>query len=238
MNKTDYSFERKLARALEIIFVIISVALIIYQFLQGNYMHVLRCMLFPLFLLIPPLFRWLKLTPPWRLICFAYAFSIFAFSYGCVWGAFKDAAISDKISHFISGFLFTILGFCLYYMLSGPRRGGLDAQPGLAASYALFFSMFIAVIWECIEFFDFTVLGNDSQHHLTTGVFDTMYDLICCLVASVISAVAFILWRRKGVKLLTAWIVEEFYDVNVAGRPEKQPKGMPKDTRKKEKKNG
>ncbi|MDL2324911.1 hypothetical protein LJC61_07170 [Ruminococcaceae bacterium OttesenSCG-928-A16] len=203
-------------QVLMVIFVAISVGLIIYLAMIQEYSFMMRGLFFPLFLLIPPLFKWVGLQPCYKLFSLLYAFIIFAYSFGCVYGVFTHMQYMDKISHFASGIVFTILGFCLHYWLVGPQPGGLRQGGFLAGSYALFFSMFIAVMWEVIEFFDFNLTGNDSQNMLTTGVFDTMQDLIACLVASLLCVAAFALYYTQKAKLLTPAIVEEFYTLNVA----------------------
>lgn len=120
----------------------------------------------------------------------------------------------DKVSHFFSGFLFTIVGLCLYYYLAPvPAQAGQE-RGGVAAVFGLGFSTFIAVSWEVCEMMGYFISGNDAQNHLTTGVFDTMYDLITCLVASLVSAGAWWLFRRAKVKLFTAWMVDEFVQKN------------------------
>lgn len=201
-----------------VVFAAASLFCTIYQFAQGKTSFGQRGVFFPLFLLIPLLFKLLKIPHCWRLYILTYAFITFAFTYGCVWGAFSEGQIMDKVSHFFSGFMFTILGFCIYYWQLArlkPRPQGINNGWAIAATYALFFSLFIAVCWEVCEFFDFAITGNDSQNHLTTGVFDTMYDLMSCLVASILSAVSFALYRAKRVKLLTGAVLEEFYEKNV-----------------------
>lgn len=107
---------------------------------------------------------------------YIHLFIIYAFSYGCVYGGFTGDGTEwvDKLSHFLSGPLFTIVGMCIYYMFSTPEKNGIKQKWGIAATYGLFFSAFIAVIWEVCEFLGFLLTGNDAQNTLTTGVFDTM----------------------------------------------------------------
>ncbi|MDL2219400.1 hypothetical protein LJC04_03560 [Ruminococcaceae bacterium OttesenSCG-928-O06] len=216
---------QKSTYALMVLFSVVNLALTIYQFVQGNNDLALRGVLFPLFLLIPWVFRRVGLQHCWRLYTAVYLFSLFAYSYGCVYGGFKDSQVMDKVSHFFSGFLFAIVGFCLFYWQAGPQRA-LRAPTALAAGYGLFFSAFVAVAWEIVEYFDFMFTGNDSQNHLTTGVFDTMHDIMACMAASVLSAAAFVLWRKKGVKLLSGWVVEEFVEKNLpapGSAPQEKP---------------
>lgn len=216
---------RTLTYALMGLFCAVSIGLIVYCAVTGQYSFMLRGLLFPLFLCIPWVFQKLGLRPCWRLYALLYAFVLFAYSFGCVYGAFTKMEVMDKVSHFFSGTLFTIVGICGYYLLRGDAARGAGHRWGLAASYGLFFSSFIALAWEVCEYFDFALTGNDSQNHLTTGVFDTMHDLMACLAASVLSVAAFALWRKTRLKLLTPAVVEEFYEKNVAGKnAEKSPK--------------
>lgn len=220
-NKTK---SQKTGRVCTIIFMVafsaLTLGFVIYNGLSGQISFMIRGLFFPLFLLIPALFRLVRLNHSWRLYCMLYAFIMFAYSYGCVYGAFTRSDVWDKVSHFLSGFVFTIVGICLYYWLAGAKPGGLKQDAWLAASYGLFFSAFIAVAWEVMEYFDFKFTGNDSQNHLTTGVMDTMHDLMACLLASLLSAAAFILFKYVKVKLLTTLVVEEFYDKNARKQSE------------------
>ena len=215
--------ERLLLRVLVALFVLSSVFAIVYQAVNGETMFMMRGFLFPLFLLIVPVFRRLGLGSCYRLMSMLYAFSLFAFTYGCVLGGFTGNLIMDKVSHFLSGIVFTVFGYCLYFFLAGRQPGGIRHKALLSSSYALCFSAFIGVMWEVCEFLGFIFTGHDSQNHLTTGVFDTMQDLICCLVGSVISVASFALYRYTNRKLMTPAIVSEFYEEAV----EKNKRGKP-----------
>lgn len=215
-RQNNYTFSKWATYICMALFAISSIVFSVLRGVEGRMDLALRGLFIPLLLLIPLLFRALRLAHCYRLYTITYAFLIFAYSYGSVYGGFKDAEIADKVSHFLSGFLFTILGFCIYYWQAGPQPDGLRHKPWLSAGYALFFSSFIALAWEVCEYFDFALTGNDSQHHLTTGVFDTMHDLMSCLLASLISAGAFLLYRYTKIRLLTASVVEEFYNKNIA----------------------
>lgn len=213
-NKLNTKRDKAVALALMGLYVAVSIFLIIYQYVQGEYGFFVRGFLFPLFLLIPPFFRLLKLDHCWRLYSMLYVFIIFAFNYGCIYGIFTWDQTADKVSHFLSGIVFTIAGFCFYSFFAGQNREGLRMPAATAATWALGFSSFIALFWEVLEFLDYNVLGNDSQKHLTTGVFDTMFDIITCLTGTALSVISFMLWKKKGIKLLTGWVLEEFYTRN------------------------
>lgn len=206
--------------ALMIIYTIISIGLVIYCVVDKRENYIMRSFWFPAFLLIPLAFRLLKLKNCWKLYIFLYLFIIYAFSYGCVFGGFTGDGTEwvDKLSHFLSGPLFTIVGICIYYMFSTKTDKGIGEKWGLAVTYGLFFSAFIAIMWEVCEFVGFILTGNDAQNTLTTGVTDTMYDLIFCMIGSVLCVASFALWRWKKIKLATPAIIDEFYQKNVANK--------------------
>ncbi len=168
-----------------------------------------------LFVAVVPLAEKLFRPAPYLLLCELFAFCILAYDVGCVYQAFDKVPGLDKASHFLSGFVFTTLGYCLYLWLDARRGGSKTAAPKqhggwLGAGWALMFSNLVAVLWEVCEFVGYLLTGHDSQHTLTTGVFDTMGDLIACMVASILCFAMVVLYRARGVKLVTGGIVEEF----------------------------
>ncbi len=110
----------------------------------------------------------------------------------------------DNFIHLLSGILFSLIGLCFYARITG--EGDRRHRPLLQGSYALFFSAFIAVVWECWEFFCFIALGNDAQQHLTTGVFDTMEDLIACMLGSALLLLDYCCYLRRGRSPLMALV--------------------------------
>lgn len=157
-----------------------------------------------LFLLVPfvgeRLFR-LRLGYPMKATVMAFCLlgyslgtALHWFDLGTGWAWFDSLLGYDKLIHGLSGILFTVIGLCFYGKLTGGELRG--SRRLLEISYAFFFSMFVAVIWEIAEFSGFLLTGHDSQHTLTTGVFDTMEDIISCFIGSVITALDYYLFTR------------------------------------------
>lgn len=194
------------------IFCLLGVTFGIICLLQGNYVDMAKGFAAPLFLLIPLILK--KLTIPFvpSVYSMLFAFCILAYDFGSVLNLFDTVPFLDKISHFLSGLVFTIIGYCLYFKIAPSTPQGITGKPFLSSSYALFFSSFVAVIWECFEFFGFLLTGHDSQHTLTTGVFDTMGDLIACLLGSVICIAAFALSVKKSTPSVSRRLVQDFYN--------------------------
>lgn len=191
------------------LFIALGFALGVYNLVAGDAARAPLGFATPLFILAIPVTQKLMGGNPWRFLSLLYAFCIFAYDIGSVYNYFAVSSIWDKVAHLLSGFLFTLLGYDLYLAIGakGGQRGA--GSPLQSASYALFFSCFVAILWEIFEFCGFVLFGMDSQHTLTTGVFDTMYDLIFCLVGSLACALELWLWRAKGRGLAMAAVAKE-----------------------------
>ena len=58
--------------------------------------------------------------------------------------------------------------------------------------YIILITLSVAVLWECVEFTIDKVLGMDTQKVLTTGVDDTMKDMICALIGSILYSIYYL----------------------------------------------
>lgn len=166
-----------------------------------------------LFLLAPPLLGRVLGGRPYLLYIELFAFCILAYDFGCVLQMFDAIPMLDKVSHFLSGFVFTTLGVCVYLWLRRHEGKPLEQPGATAVAFGVFFAAFVGVVWEICEFVGFLTIQLDSQHHLTTGVFDTMYDLITCVVGSLICATALVLHFNRGVKTPSGLVVRDFMEV-------------------------
>lgn len=201
---------KKATVALAAIFIALGVVWGIRALALGNIFKGVLGLCAPLVLLLPVLFkRWLG-GHPWLLYSMLLGFLILAYDVGSVREAFDNVPHLDKVSHFLSGFVFTIAGFCLYAALQKKPAGGGTVRPPAAISYAFFFSTTVAVVWEIIEYTGFVLFGMDSQHTLTTGVVDTMQDLLACFVASLVCAAFLALYLRRDIKLLAGRVADEW----------------------------
>lgn len=167
-----------------------------------------------LFLLIPKLaeklFRF-KLGRPVK--CMVIFFGIIAFQLGVLLRYYESIEIYDVVMHLLSGVVFTLVGFMLYSSFNKhPHKRSENCL--LQAVFALSFSMLIAVLWEVAEFVVFLLIGHDAQHHLDTGVFDTMEDLISCLFGSVIIAADYLLSVKLRKKLPLTRLLTSFDKAN------------------------
>lgn len=212
---------RNFARACIAMFVVCGVVLGVVQLTRGNWPRFLLGLASALFLLVPPLFRRLFGGHPYGLYALGFLFCIFSYDFGSVLLLFDTVPAMDKAAHFLSGFVFTTMGYCFFLGTNHRQLQSAQANWQTGIPYALGFSAFIAIAWEVFEFCGFVFFGMDSQHHLDTGVFDTMGDLITCLVGSLLCAASWLLTVKRGRRLITGWAIEDFYEVlHRRGKPQ------------------
>lgn len=192
----------------------LAVYITIVQILRGNYKEALYGPASFLFLLIPPIVEKLfKINLGNLIFAFGMFFVIFGFQLGTALHVYDRIFGYDKIMHVISGVLFTLCGFIIFRALDKANYNRSE-KIWLQIFFAFAFSMMIAVLWEVYEFTAFNLTGNDMQHTLDTGVFDTMQDLISCIVGSLIMSIDFYIFAKKGKKTPISRMISDFDSLN------------------------
>lgn len=166
----------------------------------------------PLFLLFPLILYKLDMRFPYRLWTFFFIFLIMGYNIGFIMDGYKRFILYhyDKIVHFTSGFLFVTIGLCAFFHIQKTGRKNW----GLGLSFALFFSMFIALTFEFAEYIVYLTTKNDPQLSIMTDTVDTMEDLAVCLFSSLITVFLYFLYFRKGLRTRKKPIIEEFCEIN------------------------
>lgn len=91
----------------------------------------------------------------------------------------------DLFVHFLSGVLTSFLALAIL----GWFKMYKEKNKLFNALFMIFFTLTVAVIWEFLEFGAFNILGMDVQHHLTTGVFDTMQDMLVAFLGGILVSI-------------------------------------------------
>ena len=167
------------------------------------------------------LYRLCRLRPVYLLEVVFDGFVLAAVSFASLFGGYELIPYWDKILHFLSGFLFAVLGTAVYFA-NKPGNALDPADAFNAALYTWMFAMMSAVLWEIWEYL-VSFSGADPQQVALTGVGDTMGDVIVCTIGGLITAVS--CWkylrhigenRRKG---LMMHLFEAYYRENIQNRP-------------------
>lgn len=143
-------------------------------------------------------------------------FLVFAFvavTFASVLGGYDRVPYLDKALHCASGFLFAVTGMLVfYYCKPGHCKEPSDAPA--VSMFAAMFAMSSAVLWETYEYI-LSLFGPDPQLVATTGVHDTMQDMIVCTVGGTISAFFCYRYLKSGRKELMMSLFESFYQENI-----------------------
>lgn len=102
----------------------------------------------------------------------------------------------DKLLHTFSGVLLAAGGMALYWRWSGNIAFG-RWKPGVI--FAGLFGVSCGVFW---EFYEYVLLlfGNDAMNTRTTGVHDTMWDLMVCAIGAAIACWDFYRYYERNKK--------------------------------------
>lgn len=198
-----------------IFYVLLSIAVGIYNIYYSTAYYIFLSFVAPIFLLIPSACnRVFRLNPvhPLNLIINIYCF--FSFFIGMVLGGYGNLNYFDKLVHTLSGTLFAFLGSLLFYRLK-PVDGIEKHDYSLVSWFSVTFSLSVAVIWEIYEYILNFILGTDPQNVLSTGINDTMIDMIVCFIGALFLWFAFWLYYKKGKLCFVTDILIQFYNSNM-----------------------
>ena len=119
----------------------------------------------------------------WQLNCLILGFVFIAYPLGSCVDLFHWLPGFDKVAHTLSGTFVGILALMLYYSLK-PGHGIERGDMALAICFMLVTSIAVAGLWEIGEYLLSGIVGRDLQQVLTTGVADSMQDMIACTLGT------------------------------------------------------
>lgn len=99
----------------------------------------------------------------------------------------------DLFMHFLSGSLTAVLALVIMNWLGVYK----SKNKLFNVLFMISFSSFIASFWEFGEYLTYIILGMDVQHNLTTGVNDTMQDMLIAFLGCIIVVVKYLFENKK-----------------------------------------
>lgn len=155
----------------------------------GDSNRILTYLALPFVLLVPYLLE--KITKKEldiNLKLFYYLFIFLADFLGCVVNLYGSVAWFDTFTHYLSGIFTAYLGILMM------KRFHFKQTFLSCIIYVLSFTCLVAVIWEFFEYGMDSLFGMTLQHADTTGVNDTMIDLVSAFLGSI----TFLIFYRKN----------------------------------------
>lgn len=174
---------KKLNNVLIFLITLISLCYAVRDFNYGAYDRLLSSLSIVLVLFIPRILTKILKSKIPSTLEFIYIIFIFLAQFlGSVVNLYSKIWWYDLFMHFLSGIftaviaLFVLKWFGLYK----------EKNKSFNIVFIISFSLMVASLWEFGEFFAYNLFGMDVQHHLTTGVFDTMQDMLVAFLGSII----------------------------------------------------
>ncbi|MGI6238340.1 MAG: DUF2238 domain-containing protein [Christensenellales bacterium] len=175
-------------------------------------------------LLIPGLsavYRAFDLARSWLLELWIYAFAYLSVILGGCFDFYMKIGGFDKLVHMLSGAFTAQIALALYLYLERGRP--IARQNAATALFFVFFTaMAVAALFEIVEFALAPVVGRDLQRVLTTGVTDTITDMIVCMLGA-LSALPLIARFYRGKRDPFTGAAVAFFCKNL--HPEDEPSG-------------
>lgn len=115
-------------------------------------------------------------------------FLILAFLFGSIMGGYSKIYWYDSFTHLLSGVFTAFMAPIVLKWLNRYDKKDIIFN----VIYIILVTLSVAVLWECTEFTIDKTLGTDTQKVLTTGVNDTMKDMICALAGSILYSIYYL----------------------------------------------
>ena len=148
------------------------------------------------------------------LLCFII-YSVLAGLLGCVFNFYNIDTLKlnvwyDVFIHGLAGYVFCFIGLILISRFGEYKK----LNPWLVLLFCVFATLAIELIWELMEWFADSCLGQQSQGHPPVGqpaplVTDTNIDMLCNFVGAVVFAIHFIVGKFTKAKLGIKYIENE-----------------------------
>ncbi len=181
---------KRLNNTLIFLFTLASVCFFVKDINQMVYDRLLGDITVGLVLLLPriitKIFK-IKITDAMELVYILFIF--LAQFLGSVVNLYNLTWWYDLFAHFLSGILTSVLALVVMDWFGVYK----EKNTGFNVLFIISFTLMVASLWEFIEFGAFVFLKMDVQHHLTTGVFDTMEDMLVAFLGSVIVAISYLI---------------------------------------------
>lgn len=167
--------------------------------LLGKYnSNILVCLSLYLIVFLPKMFRKFSSKVNDLIELIFLLFILFAQLLGSILHFYGIIYWYDSFMHYISGVLTSFLAVLLLVLFN--KYDEKDRLFNII--FIISITLMVAGLWEIFEFTADNLLGGDAQKVVATGVTDTMKDIICALLGSVLFSFCYLYECVKNKNLL------------------------------------
>ena len=193
---------KKINNILIILMIIVNTICMGLTLLSKYNSNILICLSLYLIVFIPKIFRNFSSKVNDLIELFFLLFILFAQLLGCVLHFYGIIYWYDSFMHYVSGILTSFLAILLLVLFNKYN----EKDKVFNIIFIISMTLMVAGLWEIFEFTVDNLLGGDAQKVLTTGVTDTMKDIICALLGSILFSFCYLYECVKNKNL----IIKEF----------------------------
>lgn len=165
-------------------------------------------------LIIPIIFKLFKLKRVYEIDIINVVFVYFASLIGSCLGGYSWPYF-DKVVHFISGLIFALVAIMVFSYIKKVKRPTNREDYTLFILFINFMNLAIAVLWEFYEYAMLIFFQNDCINHYSTGVHDSITDMLCAFVAGLLITVMIMRCYKKNKSNFLINLCDTFYIRNI-----------------------
>lgn len=165
-------------------------------------------------MIIPLIFHIKKFEVVYEIYIVSIIFMFFSSLLGSVFHWYHYPYF-DKVVHFVSGWLATTLAVMLFFYLQKSNTFCDQGQKKIFIIFINVSNIAISALWEFFEYAMLIFFNNDGINHYTTGVHDSMTDMLCATIAGCMLTMYIIRYLKTGKPNFFINVYEKFYKRNV-----------------------
>jgi len=189
---------RKINNLLKVLLLIISIFFFIYNIVNKEIAYAFIALAILPLISIPSILRKMKVLLNDSMELIYIIFIVFALVLGSLFKFYDLIYFYDKLVHFTSGILSAVVGIYLLVIFKKYDKNNKVFN----AIFIFFTSLAVASLWEMFEYTSSIVFKVDPQRVLTTGVNDTMLDIIMAALASILVIMMYLYEETNKKKLI------------------------------------
>lgn len=214
MEKSREPLFQKLTYFFLALFALHEIAMGVYNIAIGQPYYYWMAFGGLLFLPLPfLLWKLLGLQNVWQLDFVILLFLYLSFSIGIVSAGYYTIPYYDKAMHTVSGVFVGFLALVSFYWLKPVKKIEKSDCP-LCSVFIFSFSLAVAGLWEICEYAMSLVTGMDPQRVATTGVGDSMQDMIVCMLGTILFLVPTLVFYQRGKKDFFLGAFTAYFEIN------------------------
>lgn len=164
--------------------------------------------------IVPMLFKLCKFKPVYEIYLLNIIFVYFASLIGSSFHGYSVPGF-DKVLHFTSGLLLSMVAILLFMVVKKVSRVENKEDYHLFLIFINVTNLAIAVCWEFYEYAMLIFFNNDCINHYTSGVHDSMTDMLCAFVGGLIITYLIMRSYKTNKGNFVTNLCEKFYERNV-----------------------